>query len=115
MNVKLTKKPIPTVTVTGEIDRYNSHLVAPAIREATQTGQSIIVDLKDVNYLDSAGVQLVFLASRLVSGYNGRAVLIIKNDNVRRILEVTGVESIPSLEMVTSIADAKKHLEKSAS
>ena len=111
MNVKLTKKPIPTVTVTGEIDHYNAHWVTPAIREATQSGSSIIIDLKEVNYLDSAGVQLIFLASRLVSGYGGRAVLVIKNDNVRRILEITGVDSIPTLEMVSSMATAKKHLE----
>ena len=112
MNVKLTKKPIPTVAISGEVDHYNAHLVAPAIREACQIDSSIILDLSELTYLDSAGVQLVFLASRLTDEKDGHVVMVVKNDHVRRILEITGTESIPNLSIVTELEEAIKKIGK---
>lgn len=111
MDVKLTKKPVPTITVSGEIDHYNANRVAPAIREAAQIAPSMIIDLTDVSYLDSAGIQLIFLASRLTgeSGM-GRTIIVVKNNNIRRILEITGVGSIPNLELVNDVRTAVKHI-----
>ena len=112
MDVKLTKEPIPTVSISGEVDHYNSHLVAPAIREASHINSSIILDLSNLTYLDSAGVQLVFLASRLTHEKSGTVVMVVNNDHVHRILEITGTDNIPNLKTVSALDEAEKSLGK---
>ncbi len=112
MDVRLTKTPIPTVSVSGEVDHYNSHLVAPAIREASHIDSSIILDLSNLTYLDSAGVQLVFLASRLTHEKSGSVAMVVTNDHVHRILEITGTDNIPNLKTVSNLSEAEDSLKK---
>ena len=51
---------IPVVTAAGEIDMSNAARFADALGAAAPNGGQFAVDLTEVEYLDSAGINVLF-------------------------------------------------------
>jgi len=51
---------IPVVTAVGEIDMSNADRFRDALAQAAAQGGRLVVDLTGVEYLDSAGVHVLF-------------------------------------------------------
>ena len=82
--------------VEGELDLA----VANRLQEALDgiDAKRVLIDLSSCEFIDSTGIALIVRAwQRLDNGENGRSlVLCSQNDQVRRVLEITGLElSIP--------------------
>lgn len=87
------------VTVGGEIDLANSSDVEQQILEAISNQLiEVTVDLRDVEYIDSAGLRVLFtLGTRLATLQIGLVLLVATESPIRRVLEVSGVTtSIPT-------------------
>jgi anti-sigma B factor antagonist len=57
-------------------------------------GVRVIVDLSEVDYLASIGIQLLTLNAKSLVTRRGRMVLLKPNANVKSVLEMTGVPAI---------------------
>ena len=83
----------------GELDLSTAPELEGPLDEALETDSgSVLIDLSNCEFIDSTGIALIVRAwQRLDGGENGRAlVLCSQNDQVRRVLEITGLElSIP--------------------
>jgi len=90
---------VRTISVRGELDLSTAPELEGPLEEALENGEgSVLIDLSECEFIDSTGIALIVRAwQRLNSGENGRAlVLCSQNDQVRRVLEITGLElSIP--------------------
>ena len=90
---------IQVVSVKGELDLSTAPDLERPLEDALENGQGpLLVDLSDCEFIDSTGIALIVRAwQRLEAGGNGRSLLICShNDQVRRVLEITGLElSIP--------------------
>ncbi len=90
---------VRTISVRGELDLSTApELEGPLDRALENDGGSVLIDLSECEFIDSTGIALIVRAwQRLNSGEDGRAlVLCSQNDQVRRVLEITGLElSIP--------------------
>lgn len=90
---------IRTISVRGELDLNTAPQFKAPLEEALENGEgSVLIDLSDCEFIDSTGIALIVRAwQRLNSGDNGRGLVICsQNDQVRRVLEITGLEvSIP--------------------
>jgi anti-anti-sigma factor len=90
---------VRTISVRGELDLSTAPDLEGPLKEATDSGEgSVLIDLSQCEFIDSTGIALIVRAwQRLNSGENGRALVICsQNDQVRRVLEITGLElSIP--------------------
>ena len=90
---------VRTISVRGELDLSTAPDLEGPLDEALSNGEgSLLIDLSRCEFIDSTGIALIVRAwQRLDSGENGRAlVLCSQNDQVRRVLEITGLElSIP--------------------
>lgn len=90
---------VRTISVRGELDLSTApELEGPLDRALESDEGSVLIDLSQCEFIDSTGIALIVRAwQRLNSGENGRAlVLCSQNDQVRRVLEITGLElSIP--------------------
>lgn len=88
-----------TISVRGELDLSTAPELEGPLEEALENDQgSVLIDLSQCEFIDSTGIALIVRAwQRLDSGENGRALVICShNDQVRRVLEITGLElSIP--------------------
>lgn len=89
---------VRTISVQGELDLSTAPELEGPLEEALGDEGSVLIDLSRCEFIDSTGIALIVRAwQRLDSGENGRAlVLCSQNDQVRRVLEITGLElSIP--------------------
>lgn len=88
-----------TISVRGELDLSTAPQLEGPLEEALESGEgSVLIDLSQCEFIDSTGIALIVRAwQRLNSGENGRGLVICThNDQVRRVLEITGLElSIP--------------------
>lgn len=90
---------VRTISVRGELDLSTAPQLEGPLEEALESGEgSVLIDLSQCEFIDSTGIALIVRAwQRLNSGENGRGLVICThNDQVRRVLEITGLElSIP--------------------
>ncbi len=88
-----------TISVRGELDLSTAPELEGPLNEALENDRgSLLVDLSGCEFIDSTGIALIVRAwQRLDAGGNGRSLAICsQNDQVRRVLEITGLElSIP--------------------
>ena len=90
---------VRTIAVQGELDLSTAPDLEGPLEEALESGEgSVLIDLSQCEFIDSTGIALIVRAwQRLDSGGNGRGLVICShNEQVRRVLEITGLElSIP--------------------
>jgi anti-anti-sigma factor len=90
---------VRTISVRGELDLSTAPELEGPLDEALAEGEgSLLIDLTRCEFIDSTGIALIVRAwQRLDSGGDGRSLVICsQNDQVRRVLEITGLElSIP--------------------
>jgi anti-anti-sigma factor len=88
------------VRVHGEIDLSNARDLSAAIEGAVRNDiPTLVIDLTEATYLDSTGVQLLFiLAERLRTRRHELRLIVPKEAPIRAVLELTGLASIVAME-----------------
>jgi stage II sporulation protein AA (anti-sigma F factor antagonist) len=93
------EQSVRTISVRGELDLSTAPELEGPLNQALESDEgSMLIDLSQCEFIDSTGIALIVRAwQQLDSGKNGRAlVLCSQNNQVRRVLEITGLElSIP--------------------
>jgi anti-sigma B factor antagonist len=95
------------IEVRGELDLATApELEAPLDEALGAAGGSILLDLSDCEFIDSTGIAMIVRAWQQVDGRakdggrdgdGARVVLCCQNEQVRRVLEVTGLEKSMSI------------------
>jgi anti-anti-sigma factor len=86
------------ITITGEIDLSNAPAVERQILDAIPNDLGdVAVDLSSLDYIDSAGLRLLFtLGTRLETLQINLTLLVPTDSSVRRMIDLAGVaELIP--------------------
>lgn len=84
--------------VNGELDLSTATQLEGPLEEAVSSPQAaVLIDLTDCTFIDSTGIALIVRAWQRVDGGAGNGgegglVLCCQNEQVRRVLEVTGLE-----------------------
>ena len=85
------------VTVAGEIDLYTAPKLQTELAAAV-TGEDggirVVVDMAGVEFCDSTGMNVLLAALRRARERGGELVLSGPRPAVRKILQVTGLESV---------------------
>jgi anti-sigma B factor antagonist len=94
------------VHVAGEIDAYT----APKLREellplAEGKNKSIIVNLKDVSYLDSTGLGVFVGLFKQLKKSDGELKLIDLSDRLKRLFEITGLSNIMNISTNSEVGE----------
>jgi len=104
------REGFPVVTVSGEIDLYTAPRFSDALAEASGNAAALIVDLSTISYIDSAGLSALLAVFRRLSS-RGASLYVISppnNPGVRRVMEVTRLDSLISVR--PTLEDALKEL-----
>jgi len=88
----------PVIAITGEIDAATAPRLV-ACFEAVAAGRppSITVDLTEVDFMDSSGVNALVDLCTLAVGWDGTVVVTGAAPNVRRVCDITGLEDTEGL------------------
>jgi anti-anti-sigma factor len=94
------------IRVEGEVDLANADELAGALRSgADGASGGIVLDLREVPFMDSTGLKVILIASR---DLNPALVVVCGPDSaVRRLLDLAGVaDRVPSFESEDEALDA---------
>jgi anti-anti-sigma factor len=90
----LMRDGVSVARVRGEIDLSNADAIFSTLaRAGASAPDGVIVDLSEVEYLDSAGVRLLFRLARALGEANRTLRTVVPGDaTIRRVLELANMQ-----------------------
>ncbi|MBU5468547.1 STAS domain-containing protein [Virgibacillus sp. MSJ-26] len=87
------------VYVSGEVDIYTApDLKKEVLKLTAQKGNAVIIDLSDVNYMDSTGIGVFISALKSTKENDSRLKLVNLQSSVMRLFEITGLIEIIDIQ-----------------
>ena len=84
------------VVIRGELDLATAPDLEAAIAERLDAGQNVVVDLRELAFMDSTGLRVLVAAHARVEG-GEQSLLIVRprpGATIERILAIAGVENV---------------------
>jgi anti-anti-sigma factor len=81
------------VHVAGELDLANTYQLSQALRDAQLYARVVVLDLRELTFIESTGVHVILDAAANVRPGKGRLILVRGPAHVDRALTLTGVPS----------------------
>ena len=101
MSVKIE---ISGEVVTAYLDGELDHHAAKAIREEIDrtvernTPSLLVLDFRDVTFMDSSGIGLVMGRYRLMKGLNGEIHVCNPSPQIEKVMKLSGVDRLANLQ-----------------
>ncbi len=94
----------------GEIDQYAAAELRERIDIEIESSpkRNLIIDLKDVELMDSSGIGLIVGRYKLITSIGGNFAVCSASDYVRKMLELSGITKI--IKHYKTVAEAEKAL-----
>lgn len=91
MNIELKNiQDVDVVELGGEIDANTAPTVTERILPLAQPGSRILLDMRQVPYMSSAGLRMLLSLYRETTAREGKVVLVGLSDEIRDTMTVTG-------------------------
>ena len=91
--------------LNGRLDSNTSQGFEKKIFQAIDDGsKSVIIDFKDLDYISSAGLRVIFKATKALKREEGKMMLCDMQDYVKEVFEIAGFDSF--LTIVGTMDDA---------
>ena len=88
-----------SVQVAGEVDLATAPKLRQSLEQAQLAARLVMLDLRDLTFMDSAGVHAILEAASRARRTGGRLVVVRGSVQVSRLLTLTGADSqIPLFE-----------------
>jgi anti-sigma B factor antagonist len=87
------------VVIRGELDLATAPDLEAAIKSRLDDGQDVVVDLRELDFMDSTGLRVLVAAHGRVEGTEQRFLIVrpLPGASIERILAVAGVERVLDL------------------
>lgn len=95
------------IAVAGEVDAHTAPSVRDSVEAAIAPGARVIVDLREVSFLDSTGLGVFVTALKHVREADGTLDLVVTSARVLKVFELTGLDVvIPIHEELDPLLDS---------
>lgn len=85
----------PVIELGGELDAYTCSRFREAVIEVIQNGHTnIIINMEDVEYIDSSGLGTLVGGLKRVSEQKGTIAIICASTQIKKVFEITGLERV---------------------
>lgn len=83
------------VALAGEIDLSNHVALRTALNDLIVNGSvDLVLDLTDVTFMDSTGLGAMIGTRRRVHAFQGSLAIVLTNDAILRVFQVTGLDKV---------------------
>ena len=86
-----------TVAITGRLDTTTAPELESSIKESIDAVKDLTIDLKDLEYISSAGLRVLLAAQKIMNKQGGMKVTGV-SEVIMEIFEVTGFSDILTIE-----------------
>jgi anti-sigma B factor antagonist len=95
------------VHVAGELDLATAPQLGQALREARLYARLVVLDLRELTFMDSSGVHVILDNARGACQASGRLILARGSSHIDRLLALTGVcDEVETFELNPTEAPA---------
>ena len=92
---QIIKDNIVILQLTGDIDSFSANYLKEALgRQFSDSKYDIVVDLTNVDFVDSAGLGQLVSALKLCVHHNGNLMLVGVNDSITDLLKITKLDTV---------------------
>lgn len=85
----------PAVTVMGDVDMSNSHLLRDYLSDQIHSEpQDLYLNLAELSFIDSTGLSVLLNTRKLLQSFDCSLVLVSPSPAVESVLAVTGLDAI---------------------
>ncbi len=92
---KKEKNNTPVLEVQGEVDIYTAPKLKKEILSLIDDGKyTMIIDLANVDFMDSSGLGVLVSGLKRVSPHDGKIYLIANRPNIIKIFNITGLDKV---------------------
>lgn len=89
----------PVVAFSGEIDMAVAEWMDAALQPWTRAGGPVTIDLSEVTFIDSTAIHVLLRAAATL-GERGCIIVHGAHGAVKKVLELTGLDSEPSIHVI---------------
>lgn len=89
-----------TIVLSGDLDLAVREQLAQQFAVASREVQHVTVDLTDVTYMDSSAIGTLILLYRNVTAHGGTLRLRLRRNAAYRLLEIAGLTSAFTIDVV---------------
>jgi anti-sigma B factor antagonist len=101
------REGVAVLTLRGEIDVYTAPRMRQAIVDLVDGGSlNIVVDMGQVDFLDSTGLGVLVEGLKRVRTRNGNLSIVVTQDKILKIFDITGLNK--AFPIYGSLEDALK-------
>ena len=91
MDVSVTESNgVTVVAVNGELDTNSAPVAQQQILPLAAAGVRMVLDMREVPYMSSAGIRMLLSTYRQVTTNGGKVVLVGIADDVKETMSITG-------------------------
>ncbi len=84
-----------TLSLAGRLDTVTSNDLTNEIDKIFSEGvYNLILDFKELDYISSAGLRVVFMAQKKVTSLGTKLEITGSNENIKEVFNITGFASI---------------------
>ncbi len=95
MKVKFEKtENIDIVSLSGRLDGNTAPSVKDEIMEKLNENNSLVINMKECEYVSSAGLRVLMIIAKTLKSKGGNGVLVEMNEEVGDVMEMTGFGNI---------------------
>ena len=80
-----------TVRIAGELDASTAPALGPILSRAGVGGRTVLLDLDETTYIDSAGIRILVRSARQLAEVGSKLQVIAVSPEAERILSMTGI------------------------
>jgi len=113
LTVRLQEKStgVFTLFLAGSIDTSTYKILEDKVDLVLRSAAKVIVfDMKDVEYVSSAGVRVVLKARKVLKKQDGQAVLVHLQPQVKKVFEI--IKAMPTTQVFSSVAELDRYLDQ---
>ena len=89
------QEDIAVIILSGEVDAYTCARLRQAMIEAIEDGgANLVVDMKNVEYIDSSGLGTLVGGLKRVSERQGTIAVVCTNPQIRKVFDITGLVKV---------------------
>jgi anti-sigma B factor antagonist len=96
--------------VTGDLDAANSQILRDALVPAIdQEGGVIVIDMTEVNYIDSVGLGTLVAGLKRANEHGAQLRFVVTNPQIQKVLNITGLVRVLDVYETSDSAVAGRH------
>jgi anti-sigma B factor antagonist len=88
--VQQTDGNIKRITLVGSLDGKTAPELQDQALPLCDPEQHVVIDLREVGFMSSAGLRVLLLVYRQASARGGKVVLVSVSEEIREVMEMTG-------------------------